>query len=139
MGDAEQTALQNMRKKEHFAQKLKQVFEEADDSGDGQINAAEFKHMLSLVHVGTIFRELDLEVCEVVALFHLVADDDGAANYEEFLDGALKMKSSARTIDVITILHEQTKLSKKIDQNTEHLEYLKALDRNMYKASLSAA
>merc|ERR1719327_2559770 len=114
--DAEKMAMVQMKQREHFAERMRELFKEADESGDGQIDADEFVNMLQKPVVGAIFRDLGLEVDEVVALFHLVADDDGLADYKEFLEGTLKMKSSARTIDVIQILHESGKLAR---QNEE--------------------
>merc|ERR1719235_162721 len=57
------------------------IFSEADTSGDGSIDAQEFVEMLAKPSVGAIFKELELEVEEVVTLFIIVADEDGEADY----------------------------------------------------------
>jgi len=71
--------------------------------------------MLFNARVGACFENLDLEVYEVGMLFELLAADDGTANYHEFLEGALKLKQSAQTIDVIQLIHGNQKLSRAVD------------------------
>merc|ERR1719410_2732494 len=44
--DAEKHGLERLKKKETFAQKLKLIFEAADSSGDGVIDADEFVEMM---------------------------------------------------------------------------------------------
>merc|ERR1711871_1078615 len=122
--DAERVMMQKMKEKERFANVIREIFISADTSGDGAINAEEFKRMVVDPVVGQCFEKLGLEVYEVVTLFHLLADDDGIADYEEFLEGALKMKNSARTIDVIQILHEHMKLGKQLNFIIARLDHI---------------
>ena len=82
--------------KEHavFAAELRMIFEEADDSKDGAISSEEFKVMMQNKEVLDHFKNLNLEVDEFTALFSVLSADDGLADYEEFLTGALKMKGT---------------------------------------------
>mmetsp|Transcript_54844 Transcript_54844/g.100554 ORF Transcript_54844/g.100554 Transcript_54844/m.100554 type:complete len:561 (-) Transcript_54844:107-1789(-) len=113
--DAEKNAIARKKRQRNFAEKIREVFEEADHSGDGLISADEFQDMLFNARVGACFENLDLEVYEVGMLFELLAADDGTANYHEFLEGALKLKQSAQTIDVIQLIHGNQKLSRAVD------------------------
>lgn len=108
--DAQKMAMQATKSRQAFADQIKEIFMEADTSGDGTISVEEFKGMLHNPHVGDCFQKLNLEVLEVATLFQLLASDDGQADYEEFLEGAIKLKNSARTIDIIQLLHEQMNL-----------------------------
>merc|ERR1711990_761064 len=101
--------MEAMKKKEVFAAHLRSAFEEADESGDGAISQDKFESMIENKHIMAKFQGLGLELDELMALFSVLSEDDGVADYEEFLQGALKMKGSARTIDTMQLLHEQLK------------------------------
>lgn len=112
--DREKLTMIKLKEKQKFAHMIREVFMEADKSGDGKISPREFEEMLNDVHVGQCFEHLELEVAEVATLFQLLASDDGQADYEEFLEGALKLKSSAKTIDVIQLMHLNQTTHKKL-------------------------
>jgi len=51
-----------------------------------------------------MFASLEIEVHEVLSLFHLLEDDgDGVVLYEEFLHGIMRLKGQARALDVVAI------------------------------------
>jgi len=119
--DAEKLAMENMKRRDKFAASLREIFEAADTSGDGSINCAEFDKMLRDETVIKHFESLDLDVEEVTALFSVLSSDDGDADYEEFLAGALKMNSSARTIDSVQVMHNQLKMAQSINRILEYM------------------
>merc|ERR1719517_122247 len=67
---------------------------------------------------------LELEMYEVSALYNLLEDGEGEVSFEEFLSGAMRLKGNARSIDAITIAHEQNKIKAKIDDLSTGLEKL---------------
>merc|ERR1711920_463846 len=89
--DAEKMAVDKMREKETIAKQLYDIFVSADTSGDGLICRDEFEAMIVKHDVVRYFEKLELEVFEVVALFEMVSEDDGVADYEEFLQGAFHL------------------------------------------------
>jgi hypothetical protein len=119
--DAERMELQVMAQKEHHAAAIRDIFVKADSSGDGVVSSEEFLAFIYRPDVADAFIKLDLELIEVVALFRLLADEHGQADYEEFLQGALKLKSSASTIDAIQILHASKMLEDQIEGLAELL------------------
>jgi Ca2+-binding EF-hand superfamily protein len=123
--DEERTAMRNMKKKEMFATHLNSIFESADESGDGKIGESEFEKMIQDPVVIANFAKLNLDVDEVYALFTVLSSDDGSADYNEFLHGALKMNSSARTIDSVQVMHRQMKMGNQIDKILEAIQLLK--------------
>merc|ERR1712187_692374 len=94
----------------------KLIFSKADTSGDGKLSKLEFQAMMQDTVLVEMFERLDMDIDEVYALFEILSSDDGFADYEEFLVGALKMKSSARTFDAIQILHELGTLQKMVSR-----------------------
>jgi len=119
--DKERMELQRMEKKQTYAETIRTVFQQADTSGDGLVSTEEFKAFICNHEVAETFSKLDLELFEVVALFRLLADDMGRADYEEFLQGALKLKTTASTIDAIQILHASRMIEDQIEGLAEIL------------------
>lgn len=114
--DAEMLAADTMKRKKMFAEKLHNIFSMADKSGDGCLSTDEFKSMLHNPEVLHNFEQLELPLEDVSTLFLILSDDDGIADYAEFLAGAMRMQGGAQNLDVITITHAIEGLHKRIDQ-----------------------
>merc|ERR1712113_1024406 len=122
--DADRLAHEKMNSREALALKLRDLFRMGDVSGDGLISKTEFCNMIADPTITALLGSLELEMYELDMLFSLLCDDDGYADYEEFLGGALKMKHCVRTIDMLQIIHSQAHLARKVDTLTTGLEYL---------------
>mmetsp|Transcript_81813 Transcript_81813/g.249985 ORF Transcript_81813/g.249985 Transcript_81813/m.249985 type:complete len:634 (-) Transcript_81813:271-2172(-) len=114
--DHEMMLREQQAKKEKCTQKLKGLFSLADTSGDGMISLVEFKDMLHNPAVVTAFASLDLQVEEVMSLFHVLDDGDGMVSYDEFCKGILRMKGAARSTDICIMMHDCGKILKKCGQ-----------------------
>lgn len=88
------------QKKERFAMELEEFFADADTSKNGAVSVEEFEQMLSHPNVLEHFGDLDLQIEEAVALFCMLAQDDGEADYEEFIQACLKMRDGSQVIDI---------------------------------------
>merc|ERR1712008_87250 len=109
--DAEMMCLTKLKEKEEFAEKLQQVFIAADISADGRLSFDELQHVFEDPNVLMWLDVLELEKHDVWALFKLLDDDnDGSVSYEEFLEGAIRMKGNARAVDAIFLMHDQNKI-----------------------------
>lgn len=125
--DDDKMTMIKLRQKRAFAHEIRTVFIEGDTSGDGLISPDEFRAMLHDPRVGKSFTHLGLEVAEVATLFQLLAADDGSADYEEFLEGALKLTNSVKTIDVIQLMHANQTLQKQLEMIYEALRNVSQL------------
>jgi len=125
--DEERMAMEKAQRKELFAEELRKVFSMADKLGDGVLHRWEFDAALEEPKVMEIFNGLEMDEQEVVTVYNILSDEDGVADYEEFLAAALKIKNSARTFDIIQIMHEQTRQRRMIAAVHEGLEHLSSL------------
>lgn len=125
--DAERIAMAKLKQRERYAVELRAIFEAGDTSGDKAISRDEFHVMLKNKSVVRHFEKLDLEIEEVDALFCVCCADDGLADYTELLDGALKMKNSARTIDAVQIMQKQLTMDKRLAEMDKNLGHIKEL------------
>lgn len=112
--DAEREALEKVKHQKKYAKILHQIFMKADASGDGVINTQEFDKMIVDPEIVDMFAKMDIEVPEIRMLFHVLSEDDGETDYEEFLEGAVKMQRSTRCIDTIEIQHMLTTIKRTV-------------------------
>lgn len=121
VADCENEAEESLRmaEKESIAVELATMFEAADTSKNGAISMQEFAEVLANPEVIGCLSHLDIEIDEAVALFGVLCADDGEADYEEFLNAALKVNSPAKTIDSLQILHQVLEMHKLV-QNVHH-------------------
>lgn len=109
-------ALQEERKR--FASELEEFFVDADTSKNGAISIEEFETMLSHDNVLEHFADLGLEIEEAVTLFTMLAQEDGEADYDEFVKACLKMRNGAQVIDIWMCM---TSLTKTVHEIAEKL------------------
>jgi len=108
--DADMMINEQLKKKQSYLAKLAQAFEVMDESGDGTITYDEFESMMSNPDVKAYLSVLDLEVHETKTLFHLLDGGDGQITYGEFIEGILRMKGQARSIDLICLQKDVSRL-----------------------------
>jgi len=113
--DAEMMIQEKTREKKAYASKLLDFFNAADTSGDGIITLDEFETFLLDPRVRTYLTTLELDTHETQNLFFMLDDGDGAVTAEEFVKGAIRLKGVARSQDVVSIMHDFTRLHKSID------------------------
>lgn len=113
--DDEKVAMDQQKRRGKIASALRVIFSEVDSSGDGSINQDEFDSMLESPHVLAEFSNLGLDIDEVCALFSVLTSDDGEADSDEFICGALAMSTSSPTLDAMKSLQNQMKIAKGID------------------------
>jgi hypothetical protein len=113
--DAELVAQQKMAERRECASKLLEIFEEADTSGSGILTLNKFEALLANPAVKAFMAAMGLETHESKNLFGMLDDGDGLITAEEFVEGALHLKGTARSRDVIAIMHSFNKLQARLD------------------------
>eukprot|EP00747_Dinoflagellata_sp_TGD_P086707 gnl/TRDRNA2_/TRDRNA2_163385_c1_seq2.p2 gnl/TRDRNA2_/TRDRNA2_163385_c1~~gnl/TRDRNA2_/TRDRNA2_163385_c1_seq2.p2 ORF type:complete len:177 (-),score=36.04 gnl/TRDRNA2_/TRDRNA2_163385_c1_seq2:155-685(-) len=102
--------------------RLKHVFEELDESGDGILTRKEFDQILTDNRMKTWLSALEVDVTELVSLFSVLDDGDGEISIDEFIHGVSKARGHAKAIDVLTLLKHTVKLDAKIDAIVDTIE-----------------
>eukprot|EP00930_Biecheleria_cincta_P004599 TRINITY_DN105513_c0_g1_i1.p1 TRINITY_DN105513_c0_g1~~TRINITY_DN105513_c0_g1_i1.p1 ORF type:complete len:358 (+),score=55.03 TRINITY_DN105513_c0_g1_i1:1-1074(+) len=125
--DADMMVQERKQKMESYVKKLEDIFFAADVSGDGVISEQELMDLLQDTHVIRYLEALDLEVHQGTALFHLLDDGDGEITYQEFIDGILRFKGPARSIDLIAMQLDCKQMHKDIRSLMAGLEESKVV------------
>jgi len=107
-----------------FSECLSNIFAAGDESGDGAISDTEFHAMILDDHVVQQFASLGLHMDDVLSLFTVLAADQGAVNFEEFLDLSLHIKDSARKIDIVQNFQFLVKIDDQVKAMTELMQML---------------
>jgi len=115
-GDSEMMISERMREKQTYAAKLRDFFTAADTSHDGNLSIEEFADIIQSDGIKAYLSILELDVSEATHLFAMLDDGDGMVSLDEFLKGAIRLKGNARSQDVITVMHDLTKLSNHLRQ-----------------------
>merc|ERR1711937_292164 len=109
------------------------IFRDADTSGDGCISQEEFDVMMSHSQVRQEFVKMGLDIDEVCVFFSVCISDDGLADYDEFINGALAMATSAPNVNMMKKLQQDIKTGSMLQQihaDVKHLHTMKIEKRN---------
>lgn len=105
-----------MELKEKYASEMRDLFIEMDKDGSGTVGLEEINEYLEDPRVQAFFNTLGLDTNDTERLFKLI-DDDGSGDVDvgEFLDGCLRLKGQARSLDVYAIMHDLKLVENKVD------------------------
>jgi len=109
--------LQNVaHEKAKYFRAVRRLFAQLDRNGDGGVSIKEFKQAMKDPALHAVFDALEISAGDAWALFtQLDRDGDAEVNVDEFLEGCMLLKGPARSIDVISIKRDLTKLQERMD------------------------
>jgi len=123
--DAETQASEQAKKKAACIDKLRAVFHAVDVSKDGSLDRDEFARVCKNSDVLVYLKMLELDVANADALFFLLdADKDGVIKFEEFLQGVMRLKGQARSMDVVGLMRAQDQLLVVVQQLADQVHEL---------------
>jgi len=99
------------RQRTALMHQLENFFKEADKSGDGLLDRNEFEEIFRNPKVRLWFRAMDLQIHEYVGLFDLLENEAGVVSFQDFLNGVMRLKGQARSIDMLSVALEVSKIS----------------------------
>jgi len=113
-----------------YRKNIKEFFFQADTDNSGGLSWEEFNAYLSDPKIKAYFTTLELDVSQAKALFKLMdVDGTNSVGMNEFLDGCMRLRGAAKSIDVNMLLYENeqmiskwTAFMEKTDQTLEHLQ-----------------
>jgi len=113
--DREATIARELSKTKEYATNLRRFFFEADKDKSGMLSWEEFQKHLDDDRVKAYFQTLELDVSQARALFMLFdVDETNAVGIDEFIGGCMRLKGSAKSIDVNMLLYENEQIMSKL-------------------------
>eukprot|EP00929_Paragymnodinium_shiwhaense_P114570 TRINITY_DN83011_c0_g1_i1.p1 TRINITY_DN83011_c0_g1~~TRINITY_DN83011_c0_g1_i1.p1 ORF type:complete len:426 (+),score=52.66 TRINITY_DN83011_c0_g1_i1:67-1278(+) len=102
--------------------KMQQLLLEGDESQDGHLCLDEFRKLLENKKVKTWLLAQEIELKDVELAFRMIdTSGDGRVSPEELVRGLAGLKGTARSVDMITILHAVHGLELMFDRLNERL------------------
>mmetsp|Transcript_5752 Transcript_5752/g.10355 ORF Transcript_5752/g.10355 Transcript_5752/m.10355 type:complete len:762 (-) Transcript_5752:111-2396(-) len=99
--DRELLVQQEIEQKLEFVDTMQRVFEELDQDGNGSLTLEEFEAQLDDDHILSFMSTLELDIDQVRTLVTLLdKDGSGTVEIEEFIEGCLKLKGGAKSLDM---------------------------------------
>lgn len=83
-----------------YTRKVKSLFQTMDQSGDGAINLEEFAKLVKSPKLKFWMSQLELEYHDLLSLFEFLDNGDGEITLMEFIEGAARLKGSAKALDI---------------------------------------
>jgi len=113
--DREYLVHRELEATEAYNKKIKEFFADADRDQSGILSWEEFEDHLTNPKVSAYFTSLELDVTHAHRLFKLLdKDNSNEVGLDEFLDGCIRLKGEAKSIDVNMLVYEMDRLSKQI-------------------------
>merc|ERR1711865_678167 len=119
---------QEVKKLVELSREIKEFFREMDTDASGHITWEEFKESLQHKKVVGYLEHLGLEVDNARYVFQLLdTHGTGEVHSESFVDGCMRLRGTAKSIDVAIVLFESRKtqlalqeLSAKVGRQSKH-------------------
>merc|ERR1712107_377782 len=109
-------------KKWHIDQ-LKKLFKKIDNDESGVITIQEFESHFEDSEVQAFFESLELEPQDAWTLFKLLdLDETFDVDIEEFISGYMRLRGSAKSIDIAKMMYDSKYIRKKLTHVVAHVE-----------------
>jgi len=112
-GDRDNMIQAQLEERENLISAITTVFMTSDTNGSGQMTEQEMDVILQDPEVVAYFHAIGVDTTEAMGLFQLLDDDgSGTVSIDEFVTGFLRLKGSAKAVDMVTLMYENRKISK---------------------------
>ncbi|CAK9113709.1 unnamed protein product [Durusdinium trenchii] len=120
--DEEFILLEKKKAEQAYRRKVNSLFRQVDTSGDGKIDAHEFKRLLKAPKLQAWLTQLEIETNDLWGLFKMLDQGEGEISLKDFEDGTMRIKGLARSYDVaqlqISVQRIQQKLENLLTERT---------------------
>lgn len=114
--DDEIALITRTRQKRAYIHKLKEVFRELDESGDGSLTREEFNLIFDDAVLKAWMSSLEVDVHDVRTLFDMLSGDKNKVDFEEFTEGLIRVRGNARSLDILELRYSLSRLGMKIEK-----------------------
>lgn len=123
--------------KEDYVRQLTELFCDKDQDGSGELTIDEFEELLQDERLQKYCASLDITIDDAWALFKLLdTDGSGAIEVNEFVTGCLRLKGSARSVDIALLMYQVQWM---IERFTKFISYTDGQFQGLRQANESQA
>eukprot|EP00927_Polykrikos_kofoidii_P085978 TRINITY_DN9495_c0_g1_i3.p1 TRINITY_DN9495_c0_g1~~TRINITY_DN9495_c0_g1_i3.p1 ORF type:complete len:670 (-),score=92.93 TRINITY_DN9495_c0_g1_i3:156-2096(-) len=108
--DHHQVIQEQLARKREYMNKVISIFAHLDVDGSGEVTYEQFEKHMSHPHMMAFAESLEIDASDVKQFFDVISQNgESAVNMHNFVEGCIKLRGSARSMDVIalTLMHKQ--------------------------------
>jgi len=121
--DREFVVQQEIEQKQEFVLLMQQVFEELDTNQSGALTLNEFEKHIDDEKIMAYLSTLQLDIGQIRTLFTLLdVDHTGGVDLDEFVSGCLRLRGTARSLDMAVIKYQTEWIIRKLDSVDKQLK-----------------
>jgi hypothetical protein len=96
-----------IEERDEYIEKLQIVYDEIDDDGDGEITLDEFLKHTESPELLAFVSSMDIDIAGARHFFRVLSCDGRVSvDIQTFVDGCMKLKGSARSLDLLDLLYQ---------------------------------
>jgi hypothetical protein len=108
--DSDQMARDEVETLNATVARIERVFRASDSDCSGCLDRQEFETLLSSPQLVTQLQMIGVDTSQALTIFRLCDGDcSGTVSYEEFIGGCLRLRGSAKSADMMTLLYQSEK------------------------------
>jgi len=93
--------MEELRKKAMYVKRFKNIWRQLDDDNSGDVSLKEIVYHMSDPSLSAFMSNLEVDICDVVQFFEALSHDgEILVDADTFVDGCLKLKGWARSVDL---------------------------------------
>jgi len=119
--DDDLMVVQKKRAQQKHEKKMMHLFQAANPTYDSCINRAEFARIFEDQTLKTWLSAQDVEVKDVHLLFDLMDSGEHLLSLEDLIQGIARLKGTARSLDLIGLMHVTSHLFSHVSKNDANL------------------
>mmetsp|Transcript_7520 Transcript_7520/g.12241 ORF Transcript_7520/g.12241 Transcript_7520/m.12241 type:complete len:230 (+) Transcript_7520:1-690(+) len=117
-------------KDSELVKQVRKMFEISDTDDDREVTWQEFEQMMDDSKLDQYFAAVDLSRQEAKDLFRLLDNDSsGSLSAEEFVQGCLRLRGPARSVDLATLIYNYKNNARRL------LDHLSRIDESLLRTS----
>ncbi|CAE8691131.1 unnamed protein product [Polarella glacialis] len=112
------------RAKTAYASKLRILFRELDNSGDGVVSWEEFAVLMTDDRLRSFLSAMEIDASDLQGLFEVLGDGSGNLSADDFIAGAGRINGSAKAVDMAQLLSIVKRLDSKLESSATSSQHL---------------
>lgn len=118
-----------MEEEDSYLNEIRKIFSRSDSDNSGSMTQSELERLMEQADFKQQLECLGIHPTEAHGLFKLLDDDgSGLVSIEEFLSGCIRLKGTAKSVDMITLLFETNKMKRRIEDVRRMVAAVSGLD-----------
>jgi len=110
LADQQHIIMEELRKKSMYVKHFKEVWAQLDDDHSGDVSLEELALHMKDPRLAAFLSNLEIDICDVVQFFDALSHEGHTAvDAETFVDGCLKLKGTARSVDLYGLIQSNRK------------------------------